>query len=52
LPGGKVPHEDYLKNHAELIGRDEWIIDGFGCAASAWERFDAADTLIYLDLPA
>jgi adenylate kinase family enzyme len=49
--GGKVPHEDYLKTHAELIGRDEWIIDGFGCAASAWERFGAADTLIYLDLP-
>jgi hypothetical protein len=26
--GGKVPHEDYLKTYAELIGRDEWIIDG------------------------
>lgn len=49
--GGKVPHEDYLRAHADLIGRDEWIIDGFGCVASAWERFGAADTLIYLDLP-
>lgn len=49
--GGKIPHEDYLKAHADLIGRDEWIIDGFGCEASAWERLSAADTLVYVDLP-
>jgi hypothetical protein len=28
--GGKVPHDDYLKAHAELLQRDAWIIDGFG----------------------
>jgi hypothetical protein len=33
--GGKVAHEDYLKAHADLIRRDEWIIDGFGCVTSA-----------------
>lgn len=49
--GEAVPHDEYLKIHADLIRRDEWIIDGFGCAASAWERFSAADTLIYVDLP-
>ena len=49
--GGKVPHEEYLKAHADLLSRDEWIIDGFGSVASAWERFAAADTLIYIDLP-
>jgi adenylate kinase family enzyme len=49
--GGKVTHEDYLKAHADLLGRDQWIIDGFGCVGSAWARFAAADTLIYLDLP-
>jgi adenylate kinase family enzyme len=49
--GGKVPHEEYLKVHADLLTRDQWIIDGFGCVPSAWERFAAADTLIYLDLP-
>jgi len=49
--GGKVPHEEYLKMHAELLRRDAWIIDGFGCVPSAWERFAAADTLIYVDLP-
>jgi adenylate kinase family enzyme len=49
--GGKVPHEEYLRAHADLLSRDQWIIDGFGCARSAWERFAAADTLVYIDLP-
>ena len=48
--GGKVPHEVYLSAHAELLARDQWIIDGFGCVTSAWQRFAAADTLIYIDL--
>jgi len=49
--GGKVPHEEYLKIHADLLRRDQWVIDGFGCVPSAWERFAAADTLVYIDLP-
>jgi len=49
--GGKVPHEEYLKIHTDLLRRDGWIIDGFGGVASAWERFSAADTLVYVDLP-
>lgn len=52
LPGGEaVPHTDYLKHHTELLKEDAWIIDGFGCVPSAWERFSAADTLVYIDLP-
>jgi len=49
--GGKIPHEEYLGAHAALIGRDAWIIDGFGCAASSLARFAAADTLVFVDLP-
>jgi adenylate kinase family enzyme len=49
--GDKVPHDEYLKTHADILRREEWIIDGYGCAASAWQRFAAADTLIHLDLP-
>lgn len=48
--GAKVPHDDYLKAHAEILKQEQWIIDGFGCVPSAWERFAAADTLIYIDL--
>src|SRR5436305_7900889 len=49
--GGKIPHEEYLKAHADLLRRDAWIIDGFGDVSTAWERFAAADTLVYVDLP-
>ena len=49
--GAEIPHGEYLKIHADLLRLDEWIIDGFGGAASAWERFAAADTLVYVDLP-
>ena len=49
--GVAVPHEEYLRAHEALLATDEWIIDGFGCIKSAWERFGAADTLIHVDLP-
>jgi adenylate kinase family enzyme len=49
--GGKVPHDEYLKALTDIVCREEWVIDGFGCVASAWERFSAADTLIYIDMP-
>jgi adenylate kinase family enzyme len=46
-----VPHEEYLRAHAELLRQDAWIIDGYGDTATVWERFSVADTLIHLDLP-
>ena len=49
--GGEVPHDEYLRAHAELLQRDAWIIDGFGSVKSAWERFASADTLVYIDQP-
>jgi adenylate kinase family enzyme len=49
--GAAVPHEEYLKAHADLLRQDAWIIDGFGCTTSAWERFARADTLVHIDLP-
>ncbi len=51
-PGGEpVPHEDYLRAHAELMQKDEWVIDGYGCPQTLWERLEAADTLVHVDLP-
>jgi adenylate kinase family enzyme len=49
--GDAIPHDEYLRVHADLLRSEAWIIDGFGCVSSAWERFSAADTLIYVDLP-
>lgn len=48
---GPVPAEEYSQAHAKLIAHDRWIIEGYGTRATAWERFAAADTLIYIDLP-
>src|SRR5258708_39619678 len=49
--GGKVPHEAYLKIHADLPKQDRRIIDGYDSFASPWEWFDAADTLVFIDVP-
>ena len=49
--GAKVPPDEFVQAHADLLRRDEWIIDGFGSAALSWERFARADTLVYVDLP-
>ncbi|HKP26521.1 MAG TPA: hypothetical protein VJV39_21815 [Dongiaceae bacterium] len=49
--GVAVPHEEYLRAHAELLRQDAWIIDGFGCVESAWARFARADTLVHVDRP-
>ena len=51
IGGDQVPDEEYLKAHAELLRQEEWIIDGYGSADSAWERFAVADTLVHIDLP-
>ena len=51
-PGGsEVPHEEYLQLHSAVVSRDAWIIDGFESVTLAWERFEAADTLVHVDLP-
>jgi adenylate kinase family enzyme len=51
-PGGsEVPHEEYLQLHSAVVSRDTWIIDGFESESLAWERFEAADTLVHVDLP-
>jgi adenylate kinase family enzyme len=51
-PGGAaVPHEEYLQAHAALVSSNEWIIDGFGCNQTVWQRLEAADTLVHVDLP-
>lgn len=51
-PGGaEVPQPEYLQLHAALLARDAWIIDGFESVKLAWQRFEAADTLVHVDLP-
>ncbi|MET1256558.1 adenylate kinase [Aliikangiella maris] len=49
--GQRVSTDAYHDKHQQLISGDNWIIDGFGTIDSFWQRIDAADTLIYIDLP-
>ena len=49
--GGKIPDDEYLTLHHDILTRDQWIVDGYGSLSSTWERLSAADTLVYIDLP-
>ncbi len=49
--GGEVPHAEYKAAHDRLLQQDHWIVDGFGSLDTLWERLDAADTLVYMDMP-
>jgi hypothetical protein len=42
--------EEWAERHRELIGGDQWIISGDYRAVAA-ARFEAADVVIWLDLP-
>lgn len=52
--GEEVEREDYETTHNNILATDAWIIEGFAPltnVASFYERLEAADTLIYIDLP-
>lgn len=49
--GDRVDRAIYDKQHENILSSDSWIIEGFGPIESFNKRLDAADTLIYIDLP-
>jgi adenylate kinase family enzyme len=49
--GAEVPHEDYKRAHQQILVNERWIIDGFGCMETLWQRLNEADTLVFVDLP-
>ena len=49
--GNPVDRETYNRAHEQILASDSWIIDGFGPIESFYKRLEAADTLIYIDLP-
>ncbi len=49
--GNEIAHENYLSLHAQILDQEQWIIDGYGCLKTTWERLNKADTLVYIDLP-
>jgi len=50
-PNGElVEHELFDEAHERILNSESWIIDGFGPISSFYERLEAADTLVYIDL--
>jgi len=49
--GGLVDRKTFDEEHEKILSSDSWIIDGFGPIESLYRRLNAADTLIYIDLP-
>lgn len=49
--GQFVDKSTYDNKHEEILLSDSWIIDGFGPIESFYQRLEAADTLVYIDLP-
>jgi len=49
--GEQVDRKTYDEQHENILSKQCWIIDGFGPIDSFYQRLDAADTLIYIDLP-
>lgn len=51
INGDLVDRKTYDEEHENILSSDSWIIDGFGPIESFNKRLDAADTLIYIELP-
>lgn len=51
-PNGEfVAREVFDEAHDQILNSERWVIDGFGPISSFYARLEAADTLIYIDLP-
>ncbi|PMM06238.1 adenylate kinase [Vibrio kanaloae] len=49
--GEFVEREVFEQAHESILSLESWIIDGFGPLGSFNTRLEAADTLVYIDLP-
>ncbi|MBI3188979.1 MAG: adenylate kinase [Gammaproteobacteria bacterium] len=49
--GDLADRKTYDRVHEKILSSNSWIIDGFGPIESFFKRLDAAETLIYIDLP-
>ncbi|MGJ8618947.1 MAG: hypothetical protein ACSHWN_01335 [Methylophilaceae bacterium] len=49
--GNRVSREAFMLAHDALLTKKSWVIDGLGVLEAFWKRIEAADTIIYIDLP-
>lgn len=46
-----APQADIARAHRQWLRDGRWVIDGWGARALLEERFRAADTIVFVDLP-
>lgn len=46
-----TPAEEYNAHHDAFVAQESWLVDGGGSWDSMVKRMDAADTIIFLDMP-
>lgn len=44
-------HEEFQEKHEHILAQEKWIIDGWGPQEAIQQRFELADTLIFVDHP-
>ncbi|MFC3852869.1 adenylate kinase [Salinispirillum marinum] len=49
--GALVDRPTFDAAHENILASERWVIDGFGPIGAFNQRLEAADTLIYVDLP-
>ena len=47
--GSKVPDDEFLGRHAEIMAQEEWVVDGFGSPQAFAAMLRAADVLVYVE---
>ena len=46
-----IPREDFLAAQQDLINQERWVLDGCFSEFGLAERFQAADAVVFLDMP-
>ena len=47
----RTPEDEFISKHNEIISQEKWILEGVAYKSTYKDRFEAADTIIYLDTP-
>jgi adenylate kinase family enzyme len=47
--GARVPDDEFLRQHAEILARPTWVVDGFGTPKAFEAMLRAADVLVYIE---
>jgi hypothetical protein len=46
-----TPEADYAREHAAIVARDQWVIDGLGRQDSIAQRLARSTEIVFIDMP-